>query len=121
MATEIKLTGRLIEIRPTVTFESGFMKREVLLRTDGEYSEELMIEFWKDKCAVLGNYLPGEAVEVSVNIRGNEYNGKHYVKLQGWMIHHDKSAAGEALPEVDAAPESYVTEPVQDDQGTMLF
>jgi hypothetical protein len=44
------------------------------------------IDFVKDKCDVLNAYKVGDSVEVGINIRGNEYNGKYYVSLQGWKI-----------------------------------
>jgi len=117
----ITLIGRLQEIMETESFDSGFRKRSVILKTAGDFPQELKIDFFKEKIVVLNNFIEGEAVEICVNIRGNEYNGKHYVQLAGWLIHHDKSEAGKALPEATPEPESFVTEPTVEDQGQMPF
>ena len=39
-----------------------------------------------DKIAQIDNFQVGNPVNVSVNIRGSEYNGKYYSSISGWKI-----------------------------------
>jgi len=65
---------------------NGFTKRLVVIETQEQYKQTIPIYFVKDKISILDNYEVGDTVDVSVNVRGNEYNGKYYVNLQGWKI-----------------------------------
>lgn len=80
------LKGRIKIIGETQTFDSGFSKRQFVITTDEQYPQDLAIDFVKDKCNILDQYNEGDEVEVSINLRGNEYNGKYYVNLQAWKI-----------------------------------
>lgn len=65
---------------------NGFTKRLVVIETQEQYKQTIPVDFVKDKTNILDNYEVGDTVDVSVNVRGNEYNGKYYVNLQGWKI-----------------------------------
>lgn len=65
---------------------NGFTKRQIVIATEEQYVQYVPIDFVKDKTALLDNYKVGEVVKVSVNVRGNEHNGRYYVNLQGWKI-----------------------------------
>jgi hypothetical protein len=84
--SELKTIGKIIVINETETFDSGFMKRAFVIETDEQYPQQVKFEMLKEKTALLDNYKVGDSVEVSFNIRGNEYNGKYYVNLQSWKI-----------------------------------
>lgn len=72
-------------------FPSGFTKREFVITTDGDYPQDIKLECIKDKTAMLANLSPGDKVKAAFNIRGNEYNGNHYVNLQCWRLTAEKS------------------------------
>lgn len=84
MSIEIK--GALKLIKEIETFDSGFYKRQIVLTQDGQYPNDIPIDFLKDKADILQQFELGQEVVVSVNIRGSEYNGKNYVSLNGWKI-----------------------------------
>ena len=69
---------------------------EIVVTEDGQYPNDIPIDFLKDKSDLLNNFGIGQEVNVSVNIRGSEYNGKNYVSLNGWKI--------EATDAVNQAP-----------------
>lgn len=82
-----KIEGTVKLINETMTFDSGFKKREIVVTTDDEkYPQDIKVEFLKDDVDLLDNFKPGERVEVDYNLRGNEYNGKYYVNINGWRI-----------------------------------
>jgi len=81
------LTGKVKLIQDPKTFDSGFTKREmVVIVEDGKYPQEINIEFVQDKVALLDTLQPGQAVTVTFDIRGREYNGRYFNNLQGWKI-----------------------------------
>ena len=87
--------GNIKLIGETVTFDSGFTKRQVVVTTNDQYPQEIGIDFVKDNIGQLDLFAVGQDVTISVNLRGNEYNGKYYVSLNGWKI---ESANGTDLP-----------------------
>ena len=82
---EILGTVHLIGETQTVG-NNGFTKRQLVVKTDEQYPQDIGLDFVKDKTNLLDKFKVGDAVKVSINIRGNEYNGKYYVNLQGWRI-----------------------------------
>ena len=82
----MEVKGTIKVIGETQTFDSGFRKRQIVITTSEQFPQDVAIDFVKDKVDVLNSYEVGNVVEVSINIRGNEYNGKYYVNLQGWRI-----------------------------------
>ena len=94
----MEITGKVHLIGQTEEVGSnGFTKRQVVIATDEQYVQHVPIDFVKDKTPILDSYKVGDEVKVSVNVRGNEYNGRYYVNLQGWRI--EKLQNGE--PEKD--------------------
>jgi hypothetical protein len=66
--------------------EKGFKKRLIVVTTQEQYPQDIAIEFTGDKTSLLDEIAEGETVDVSINIRGREYNGKYYTSIQGWKI-----------------------------------
>ena len=82
----VVIKGVIKLIKEIETFDSGFYKRQIVVTEDGQYPNDIPIDFLKDKSDVLDNFGIGQEVNVSVNIRGSEFNGKNYVSLNGWKI-----------------------------------
>ena len=93
-----KITGTIKEVGHVQTFDRGFTKRVLLVETDEKYPQTIPIEFVKDKGDQLDNYKEGDAVEVDINIRGSEYNGRHYVNISGWRMSLCVSSEPQAIP-----------------------
>jgi hypothetical protein len=86
------ITGTVKLIDQTQTFASGFQKREFVITTAEQYPQDVKFEVVKEKCSDLDHYTVGRSLTVHFNIRGNEYNGKHYVSLQAWKLEGAKAA-----------------------------
>ena len=85
--SDLKLNGKIKLIGEKQTFDSGFTKVEFVITTEGDYPQDVKFEIVKDKCDDFLQYNKvGKDVEVSFNIRGNEYKGKYYVSLQAWKV-----------------------------------
>lgn len=84
----MNITGKIIVLNNTQIVGSAgtFKKRTVVVETNEKYPQKLSIDFVQDGCSMLDKYKVGENVEIAINHRGNEYNGKYYVSLQGWKV-----------------------------------
>lgn len=84
----MEVLGKIILIgeEQIVGAAGTFRKRQLVVETTEQYSQKVPIDFIQDKCEYLDGYKVGEEVKVSINIRGNEYQGKYYVSLNGWKI-----------------------------------
>ena len=93
MSYEVK--GTLKVINDTQTFESGFQKREFVVTTEGEYPQDIKLEFTKEKTQLLNTAKVGDSVNVHFNLRGNFYELKnsYYVNLQAWKVDYDNGSA----------------------------
>ena len=93
---ELKINGKVKLIMDTQTFDSGFRKREFVITTQEQYPQDVKLECTQDRVTLLDSYNVGDDVEVSFNIRGNEYNGRYYVNLQAWRINKGSGAESPA-------------------------
>jgi Domain of unknown function (DUF3127) len=88
----MEVSGRIKMIDETKAFgANGFRKREMVVTTDEQYPQHIMVEFTQDKCDLLDSYKAGEQVKVSINLRGREWvnpqgETKYFNSIQGWRI-----------------------------------
>ena len=84
--------GKIKEIREEKTFGAkGFRKREMILVSDEQYPQTLMIEFIQDNCDKLDNFKEGDSVKISLNLKGREWinkegNAVYFNSFEGWSI-----------------------------------
>ena len=103
----MEVSGKIKLINEPQTFgASGFRKRELVVTTDEQYPQMLMIEFVQDKCDLLNSYQVGQDVKVSINLRGREWvnpqgETKYFNSIQGWRIEGLTQTAPSNLPPVD--------------------
>lgn len=88
----MEITGKIKKIDETKTFgASGFRKREMVLTTNEQYPQMLLVEFVQDKCDLLNNYQVDQDVKISINLRGREWinpqsEAVYFNSIQGWRI-----------------------------------
>jgi hypothetical protein len=104
----MEVSGRIKMIEETKSFgANGFRKRELVVTTDEQYPQHIMIEFTQDKCDLLNNYRVGEPVKVSINLRGREWvnpqgETKYFNSIQGWRIEKmQPEAPAQGYPQQD--------------------
>ena len=79
-------------IGDTQTFgTNGFRKREIVVTTEEQYPQHIMVEFVQDKTDLLDSYKVGQQVKISINLRGREWvnpqgETKYFNSIQGWRI-----------------------------------
>jgi len=104
-------------IDETRTFGSnGFRKREVVVTTEEQYPQHIMVEFVQDKTDLLNSYKEGDAVKISINLRGREWTNpqgetKYFNSIQGWRIEKLETGAPQGMPPV---PPMEAFEPAND-------
>ncbi len=108
----MEVQGTIKKIDETKTFGSnGFRKRELVLTTEDQYPQHLLIEFVQDKTDLLDAYKEGQQIKVSINLRGREWTSpqgevKYFNSIQGWRIEALQSEQAEGgmppVPPMDA-------------------
>ncbi|MBS9774730.1 MAG: DUF3127 domain-containing protein [Tenacibaculum sp.] len=88
----MEVTGKIKLINETETIGSnGFKKRDIVVTTDEQYPQDLLIQFVQDKCEILNSYNVGQNVKIAINLRGREWvnpqgEAKYFNTIQGWRI-----------------------------------
>jgi hypothetical protein len=101
----MEVSGKIKMLGESKNVGSGsFLKRELVVTTDEQYPQHILVEFVQDKCDLLNNYQVGDAVKVAINLRGREWVDpqgvtKYFNAIQGWRV----EKLGAAAP-VQAAP-----------------
>lgn len=94
----MEVQGKIKMIGETQTFgNNGFRKREVVVTTEEQYPQHIMVEFVQDKSDLLNNYNVGQNVKISINLRGREWvnpqgETKYFNSIQGWRIENVEQA-----------------------------
>ncbi|WP_248724860.1 DUF3127 domain-containing protein [Seonamhaeicola sp. ML3] len=102
----MEVQGRIKVIGETQTFgANGFRKREIVVTTEEQYPQHIMVEFVQDKTDLLNNYQVGQQVKININLRGREWvnpqgETKYFNSIQGWRIEalQQDTAAGNVPP-----------------------
>ena len=107
------------ELKGTNNFEI----RQMVLETDEQYPQDLLIQFVGDKTAVLDKYAIGDKVTIGINLRGRawinpEGETKYFNTIQGWRIDYtnqDQSNEKQNTEPLDKEPEMVEPENIGDD------
>ena len=108
----MEVQGKIKFIDETKTFgNNGFRKREVVVTTEEQYPQQIMVESVQDKCDLLNNCKVGQPVKISINLRGREWTNpqgetKYFNSIQGWRAEHLEAETGSSnmppVPPMDA-------------------
>jgi Domain of unknown function (DUF3127) len=109
---KVKVVGDEQQVSPT------FKKRELVVTTDEQYPQSIMIEFVQDKSDLLNNVVVGENVKVSINLGGREWvnpqgDTKYFNSIKGWRIEKIQSEAPVA-PQMPPMPAAEAFAPATD-------
>ena len=113
----MELVGKIKWIDETRTYgTNGFRKREVVVTTEEQYPQHILVEFIQDKCDLLNAYQVGQGVKIGLNLRGREWvnpqgETKYFNSVQGWRIEVSDGAA--APSEMPPMPPASAFEPAE--------
>lgn len=88
----MEVTGRIKVIGEVQTIgASGFRKRELVVETNEQYPQTIMIEFLQDNVSLLDSYQLESDVKVYINLRGRKWTNpegvdKYFNSIVGWRI-----------------------------------
>ena len=105
----MEVQGKIKLIDETKEYGSnGFRKREMVITTEEQYPQHILIEFVQDKTELLNNYQVGQNVKVSINLRGREWvnpqgETKYFNSISGWRIENLDASAPADMPPVPPA------------------
>ncbi|TDD78521.1 DUF3127 domain-containing protein [Flavobacterium caseinilyticum] len=122
----MEVTGKIKMLGDAKNVGSGsFLKRELVVTTEEQYPQHILVEFVQDKCDLLNSFKVGEAVKVSINLRGREWVDpqgvtKYFNAIQGWRVDRVAAEATSAqmppMPAAEAfAPATNLNEDEADD------
>ena len=102
MAFEI--TGKVIEIYPTVQVSDKFRKREFVIEKkeaggDAVFIDYLKFQLVQDKCDLINESFLQEEIKIWFNLKGNKWerDGKinYFTNLDAWKIEKTSSSGRE--------------------------
>lgn len=104
----MEITGKIKKIDETKTVgTSGFKIREMVVTTDEQYPQMILIQFVQDKCDLLNSYKVGQDVKVAINLRGREWinpqgEAVYFNTIQGWRVEMLEAAPTGGVPPMTA-------------------
>ena len=114
----MEVSGKIKWLDETKTYgNNGFRKREVVITTEEQYPQHILVEFIQDKCDLLNAFQMGQNVKIGINLRGREWvnpqgETKYFNSIQGWRI---EAVAASSSSEMPPMPPSSAFEPAEGD------
>lgn len=117
----MEVLGKIKVLNAEQQVSASFRKREVVVTTEEQYPQHIMIEFTQDKCDVLNSYKIGDQVKVSINLRGREWvspqgETKYFNSIQGWRIEKLQAEGTQVAPPPVADDDFMNASDVQDEE-----
>jgi hypothetical protein len=88
----MEIQGRVKQIFPSQTMgQNGFEKRDLVIITEEQYPQTIIIQFTQQRCDLLDSLQVGQIVKVYINIKGREWRSpygeiKYFNTIEGWKI-----------------------------------
>ena len=88
----MEIQGRIKQIFPSqIIGQNGFEKRDLVITTEEQYPQTIIIQFTQQRCDLLESLQVGQNVKVYINIRGREWTNqqgeiKYFNTIEGWKI-----------------------------------
>ncbi len=113
----MEIIGKVKLVNPEQQVSATFKKRELIVTTDEQYPQHILIEFIQDKTDLLNTVQVGEGVKVSINLRGREWvspqnETKYFNSIHGWRI--EKMQAETPAAAAPPMPPAQAFEPATD-------
>lgn len=109
----MEVIGKIKVINPIQEVSASFRKRELVVTTEEQYPQHILIEFTQARVDDLNNYQVGEPVKVSINLRGREWvspqgETRYFNSIQGWRIERmatsgTSASSAQMMPPMPAA------------------
>ena len=87
----MEVVGKIKVVNAEQVVSASFKKRDIVVTTDEQYPQHILVQFVQDKCDLLNGFQVGEPVKIDINLRGREWTNpqgetKYFNQIQGWRI-----------------------------------
>lgn len=112
----MEIQGRIKQIFPSQMIgQNGFEKRDLVIVTEEQYPQTIIIQFTQQRCDLLDSLQVGQNVKVYINIRGREWTNpqgeiKYFNTIEGWKIEVIQTTNVAYQQPVQQAPQQPVTQ-----------
>jgi len=112
----MEITGKIKIINETKSYgDKGFRKREVVITTEGNYPQPILVEFVQDKCDIINGYSVGDDVKIGINLKGREWvspqkETKYFNSVEGWRIEKSDGEGNQSAQQTKSAEPQAVTQ-----------
>lgn len=127
----MEISGIVKKIGDTQQVTDSFRKRELVVTTEEQYPQNILIEFVQDRSSLLDSFNTGDKITVGINLRGREWTSpqnevKYFNSIHGWRIEKAGAAAPEGgesfgTPAQAAAPSAPAMAPMDDEDDDLPF
>jgi hypothetical protein len=119
----MEIQGQIKVIFATETVgQNGFQKRDLVISTDGQYPQDIIIQFTQGNCALLDNLQVGQIVKIHFNLQGREWTNpqgevKYFNTVLGWKIeliqttNVAQNQYQQPTPQYQQPPQGYAQQP----------
>lgn len=113
----MEIQGRIKQIFPSQMIgQNGFEKRALVIVTEEQYPQTIIIQFTQQRCDLLDSLQVGQNVKVYINIRGREWTNpqgeiKYFNTIEGWKIEVIQTTNVANQQPVQQAPQQPVAAP----------
>ena len=112
----MEIQGRIKQIFPSqIIGQNGFEKRDLVIVTEENYPQTIIIQFTQQRCDLLDSLQVGQNVKVYINIRGREWTNqqgeiKYFNTIEGWKIEVIQTTNVAYQQPVQQAPQQPMTQ-----------
>ena len=112
----MEIQGKIKQIFPSQMIgANGFEKRDLVIVTEEQYPQTIIIQFTQQRCDLLDSLQVGQNVKVYINIKGREWTNpqgeiKYFNTIEGWKIEVIQTTNVAYQQPVQQAPQQPVTQ-----------
>ncbi len=123
----MNISGKVKLINETKEYGSnGFRKREIVLTTQEQYPQNILVEFIQDRTDLLDAYKVGDFVKIDINLRGREWTNdkgevKYFNSIQGWRIEKVENEFESQLPPLPTKEDLNISDNVSSEPDDLPF
>lgn len=123
----MNISGKVKLINETKEYGSnGFRKREIVLTTQEQYPQNILVEFIQDRTNLLDSFNVGDLVKIDINLRGREWTNdkgeiKYFNSIQGWRIEKVEDDFESQLPPLPTKEDLNISKSSENEPDDLPF
>ena len=123
----MNISGKIKLINETKEYGSnGFRKRELVVTTQEQYPQNILVEFIQDRTNLLDAFNVGDLVKIDINLRGREWTNdkgeiKYFNSIQGWRIEKVEDDFESQLPPLPTKEDLNISESSENEPDDLPF